>query len=151
MAPPGRCWTKDWRRSNDAQRPGFLRESLGRSSSIRVQVECLHTPMGADLVSLGGAAFRNLVGGAKELLESGVTGIATMSGLMKDALQTYLKMMRKQQIDLAFLQAAADSQYQRLSREVNAMFAISDRETMFGEKKQGVENRETTAASTRHA
>lgn len=88
---------------------------------------------------------------AKELLESGVTGIATMSGLMKDALQTYLKMMRKQQIDLAFLQAAADSQYQRLSREVNAMFAISDRETMFGEKKQAVENRETAAASTRHA
>jgi hypothetical protein len=88
---------------------------------------------------------------AKELLASRVTGIATMSGLIAGALEAYIKMIRKEQIDRAFLRAAEDGQYQRLSREVNEMFAITDRETISLEKKQTVESRETVAASTRHA
>jgi hypothetical protein len=88
---------------------------------------------------------------AQELLASGVTGIATMSGLIAGALEAYIKMIRKDQIDRAFLQAAEDGQYQRLSREVNDMFAITDRETISLEKKPTVESRETVAASTRRA
>ena len=87
----------------------------------------------------------------KELLASGITGITTMSGLIAGALEAYIKMIRKDQIDRAFLQAAEDGQYQRLSREVNDMFAITDRETISLEKKPTVESRETVAASTRRA
>ena len=101
----------------------------------------------ATTVRLPGALLEE----AKELLASGVTGIATMSGLIAGALEAYIKMIRKQQIDRAFLQAAEDGQYQRLSREVNEMFAITDRETISSEKKRAVESQETVAASTRHA
>jgi hypothetical protein len=93
----------------------------------------------------------SLLDEAKELLASGVTNIGTMSGLIAGALEAYIKMIRKQQVDRAFLQAAENGQYQRLSREVNEMFAITDRETISREKERAVESRETAAASTRHA
>lgn len=87
----------------------------------------------------------------KELLASGITGITTMSGLIAGALEAYIKIIRKEQIDRAFLRAAEDGQYQRLAREVNEMFAITDRETLSLEKNRAVESRETVAATTRRA
>lgn len=92
---------------------------------------------------------------AKELLNSGVTEIATMSGLIADALEYYLESMRKEHIDQAFLKMAEDHNYQRLSREVNAMFSNSDRETMslqkVSKKNPVLEAPEAAVASTRHA
>jgi hypothetical protein len=88
---------------------------------------------------------------AKELLASGVPGITTMSGLVAGALEAYMNMVRKEQIDHAFLRAAKDVRYQTLSREVNALFATTDRETISVEKKRTVESQEKVAASMRNA
>ena len=97
----------------------------------------------------------SLLDQAKEFLESGVTGIATMSGLIAGALESYLEKIRKEQIDQAFLKMAEDRNYQRLSRELNEMFSHSDRETMSlrraSEKPTEAQSRQTASASTRHA
>jgi hypothetical protein len=86
----------------------------------------------------------SLLDEAKELLASGVTNIGTMSALIADALEAYIRMLRKQQIDHAFLVAGKDGRYRKLSREVNEMFAISDRESV------SIEDRQTVSASARH-
>jgi hypothetical protein len=88
---------------------------------------------------------------ARELLASGVPGITTMSGLVAGALEAYMNMFRKERIDRAFLRAAEDGQYQTLSREVNELFATTDRETISLENKRAVESQEKVAASMRHA
>jgi hypothetical protein len=97
----------------------------------------------------------NLLDQAREFLESGMTGIATMSGLVAGALEWYLEKMRREQIDQAFLKMAEDRNYQRLSRELNEMFSHSDRETMslrkVSEKAPEARSRQTASASTRHA
>ncbi len=97
----------------------------------------------------------SLLDQAKEFLESGVTGIATMSGLMAGALEWYLENMRKEQIDQAFLKMAEDRNYHRLSRELNEMFSNSDRETMSLRKVDKevpeAQSQQTASASTRHA
>lgn len=93
----------------------------------------------------------SLLDEAKELLASGVTNIGTMSGLITGALEAYIKVIRRHEIDRAFLQAAEDGRYQKLSREVNEMFAITDRETISPEKKQTVENRQPVGVGVRQA
>ena|SRR5436190_1582700 len=98
----------------------------------------------------------SLLDQAKEFIESGITGIATMSGLIAGALELYLENMRKEQIDQAFLRVAEDRNYQRLSRELNQMFSNSDRETMslrnVSEKAPSSQSsREAASASTRDA
>ena len=82
---------------------------------------------------------RHVYENAKSLLKGKVFDVRTFNELVVSALQTFIKLTKRKQIDQAFAAMAEDTNYQKEARIIASHFEGSDWEALQLAEKEGVQ------------